>query len=260
LRTSSASNTGAPHALQAAAGIEAVAGINETAGGECAARTIHLVSAVDGCGSAAIRSNRAVTPEAWAANVSLRLATRSSCRASPHTSSTTTPTASQASASAAVRSALSTSPARTLTKRRGSRPSSASPFIDSAPDSISVKSCRTHTSGRRAPARAASPAMKPVAAALCRPASANTSCSAPRARPPCRVASASGCPSAALRGEHEACASTRSMLSRKLAIVLRRGQGPGEWCGDKTMCLFQKRATEPASGKPVVSRFVHDMF
>ena len=141
-------------------------------GGECAARTIHLVSAVDGCGSAAIRSNRAVTPEAWAARVSLRLATRSNCRASPHTSSTTAPTASQASASAAVRSALSTSDARTLTKKRGSRPSSASPLIDSAPDSISVKSCRTHTSGRRATARAASPAIKPVAAALCRPASA----------------------------------------------------------------------------------------
>jgi hypothetical protein len=28
------------------------------------------------------------------------------------------------------------------------------------------------------------------------------------------------------------------MLSRKLASVLRRGPGFGEWCGDKTMCLF----------------------
>ena len=46
-------------------------------GGECAARTIHLVSAVEGRGSAAIRSSNAVTPEAAEANVSLRLATRS---------------------------------------------------------------------------------------------------------------------------------------------------------------------------------------
>ena len=77
----------------------------------------------------------AVTPEACAAKVSLRLATRSSCRACPQTSSTTAPSASQASASAAVRNAASTSAARTVTSRRGSRPSSHSPLIDSAPDS-----------------------------------------------------------------------------------------------------------------------------
>jgi hypothetical protein len=64
LRTSCASNRGAPHA--------------DVAGGECAARTIHRVSAVEGCGSAATRSNNAVTPDICAANVSLRLATRSS--------------------------------------------------------------------------------------------------------------------------------------------------------------------------------------
>src|SRR6266851_4818190 len=63
-----------------------------------AARTIHLVSAVEGNGSAATRSTRPVTPDICAASVSLRLATRSSCRASPQTSSTTTPSASQASA------------------------------------------------------------------------------------------------------------------------------------------------------------------
>jgi len=82
LRTSCASNTGAPHALQGAAGIKDAAGIKGAAkcaaGGECAARTIHLVSAVEGKGSAATRSTSPVTPEACAASVSLRLATRSS--------------------------------------------------------------------------------------------------------------------------------------------------------------------------------------
>ena len=238
MRTSCASNTGSPHALQAAAG---AAGLTAAAGGECAARTIQRVSAVEGCGSAAIRSTKAVTPEVCAASVSLRLATRSNWRASPQTSSTTTPTASQASASAAVRNTLSTSGARTLTTTRGSKPSSANPLIDSAPDSISVKSCRTHTSGRRAAARPASPATNPVAAALCRPRSANTSCIAPKVRPPCSAESTSACPSAALRGEPEApCASTRSMLSRKLASVPRRGDDAGERAGGKTMCLFKK--------------------
>ena len=220
LRTSCASNTGAP---QTAAGIEAAAG------GECAARTIHRVSAVEGCGSAATRSNRPVTPDICAASVSRRLVTRSSCRASPQTSSTTTASASQASASAAVRNAVSTSGARTVTTQRGSRPSSASPLIDSAPDSTSVKSCRTHSNGRRAPARLASPArparpiMNPVAAALCRPASANTSCIAPIARPPCSVASASICPSATRSGVYASpWASMRSMRPRKVASVLVR--------------------------------------
>jgi hypothetical protein len=207
---SCASNIGAPHAVHAAPG------------GECAARTIHLVSAVEGCGSAATRSTRQVTPEAWAVSVSLRLATRSSCRASPQTSSTTAPTASQASASAAVRSALSASGARTVTSRRGSRPSSASPFIDSAPDSRSLKSCRTQTSGRRAVSRPAKPAMKPVAVPLCRP-SENTSCIAPVARPPRSVASAQAWPSGTLL---KACvspgASRRSMRPRKFASVFVR--------------------------------------
>jgi hypothetical protein len=225
LRTSCASNTGAP---QAAAGIKAAAGIEGAAGGECAARTIHLVSAVEGCGSAASRNNRPVTPDACAASVSLRLATRSSCRASPQTSSTTAPSASQANASAAVRNAVSTSAARTVTNRRGSRPSSASPLIDSAPDSISVKSWRTQTSGRRAATRPASPATKPVAVALCRPASVNTSCIAPLARPPCSVASASACPSAIFPGvQASPCASMRSMLPRKVArmLIARRSLG-----------------------------------
>jgi hypothetical protein len=136
------------------------------AGVECAARTIHRVSAVDGAGVAAIRNRSPVTPEAWAANVNLRLATRSSSLGSPQTSSTTAPSASQASASAAVRNALSLSAARTVTRQRGSRPSSASPLIDSAPDSISEKSCRTQTNGRCGAIRPASPAMNPVATAL----------------------------------------------------------------------------------------------
>ena len=50
--------------------------------------------------------------------------------------------------------------------KRGSRPSSQSPLIDSAPDSSSEKSCRTQTSGRRGVIRPARPAMKPVADAL----------------------------------------------------------------------------------------------
>jgi hypothetical protein len=240
LRTSCASNTGAPHA-------SAAEGVKDGVGGERAARTIHLVSAVEGCGSVAIRSNKPVTPEACAASVSLRLATRSSWRASPQTSRTTIPNASQASASAAVRNALSTSAALTVTTRRGSRPSSASPLIDTAPDSISVKSCRTHTSGRRAVARPASPATKPVAAALCRPASANTSWIAPSASPPLSAASTSPCPRVTLGGEYGSpSASMRSMVPRKLASVLIRGSDDPPQCA-KTMCLrSMQRSRKPA--------------
>ena len=216
MRTSCASNKGDPHALD---GCEP--------GGECAARTIHRVSAVDGRGFAAIRNTRPVALDACAANVSLRLATRSSCLASPQTSSTTAPTASQASASAAVRKAWSTSAAWTLTRQRGSRPSSENPLIETAPASTSVKSCRIQTTGRRAATRPEIPATKPVATALCRPDSANTSCTAPKASPPCRLASASACPSGTRRGEYASPqASRRSMLSRKAAsigaLVMRR--------------------------------------
>lgn len=187
-------------------------------GGERAARTIHRVSAVDGIGTAARRSSRPVTPDIRAARVSLRLATRSSCRVSPQISSTTAPSASQASASADVRSAASTSEARTVTSRRGSRPSSLHPLIDSTPDSISANSCRTHSSGRRAVTRRARPAMNPVAAALCLP-SANTSCTAPKARPPRSAASASAWPSVTRSGAGASLVWMRSMLPRNLASV-----------------------------------------
>jgi hypothetical protein len=209
---SSASKTGDPHACHGAVD------------GECAARTIHRVSAVDGLGVAAIRSSRAVTPEAWAANVSLRPATRSSWRVSPQSSSTTAPSASQASASAAVRNAVSASGARTVTSKRGSRPSSANPLIDSAPASRSAKSCRTQSSGRRAATRPERPAMNPVATALCRPASAKISCIVPRASPPCSAASASAWPSATRpdRCAAPSCVSTRAISPRKAASVLMR--------------------------------------
>ncbi len=199
----------APHALQG------------TAGGECAARTIHRVSAVEGIGAAAIRSIRPVTPDIRAASVSLRLATRSNCPVSPQISSTTAPSASHASASADARNVVSTSGARTITSRRGSRPSSLHPLIDSAPDSTSVKSCRTHNSGRRALMRRAKPAIKPVAAALCLP-SANTSCIAPSASPPCSAASAPAWPSATRAGAVPSWVSMRSMLSRKAASMRMR--------------------------------------
>ena len=170
-----------------------------------------------------MRSKRPVTPAPCAANVSLRLATRSSLWVSPQTSSTTAPTASQASASAVVRSASSTSEARTVTRRRGSSPSSASPFMDRRPTSRSEKSCRTQISGRRGATRRASPATKPVAAALCRPPSQNTSCKAPSASPPCSTASASPCPRLARASAAEPlCASMRSILPRKLASALMR--------------------------------------
>jgi hypothetical protein len=65
LRTSCASNTGAPHPC------------HDGRGGERAARTTQRVSAVLGDGAAAIRSIRLATPEPRAAKVSLRLATRS---------------------------------------------------------------------------------------------------------------------------------------------------------------------------------------
>mgnify|MGYP005816292957 CR=1 FL=1 len=244
LRTSSTSNSGAPQPCQG------------DAGGERPARTIHRVSAVEGMGDAAIRSRSPVTPAPCAASVSLRLATRSSFCVSPQTSSTTVPTASQASASAAVRRALSTSGARTVTRRRGSRPSSASPFIDSAPVSASEKSCRTQSSGRRGATRAARPATNPVAAALWRPPSQNTSCTAPLASPPCSTASAHAWPRAARCSAWEVpCASIRSILPRKVASALLRAlvmaslpsrEGARHW-------LSLKR--EPGAGP-----YVHDMF
>jgi hypothetical protein len=170
-----------------------------------------------------MRSRSPVPPAPCAASVSLRLATISSLWVSPQTSSTTAPTASQASASAVVRSASSTSAARTVTRPRGSSPSSASPLIDSSPTSRSEKSCLTQTSGRHGVTRRANPATKPVAAALCRPPSQNTSCNAPRASPPCSTASACPWPSATRSGKAEPlCASMRSILPRKLASALMR--------------------------------------
>jgi len=170
-----------------------------------------------------MRSRRPVTPTPCAASVSFRLATRSSLCVSPQTSSTTAPTASQASTSAVVRSASSTSDARTVTRRRGSRPNSASPLIESAPTSRAEKSCCTQTRGRRGVRRRASAATKPVAAALCRPPSQNTSCKAPRASPPCNTASACPWPRAVRSGDElPLCASMRSILPRKLASALMR--------------------------------------
>jgi hypothetical protein len=220
-------------------------------GGECAARTIHRVSAVEGIGAAARRSSRPVTPDIRAANVSLRLATRSNCRVSPQISITTAPSASQASASAVVRSAVSTSGARTVTTRRGSRPSSRHPLIDSAPDSISVKSCRTHSSGRRALTRRASPAINPVAAALCLP-SANTSCTAPSARPPCSAASAPAWPSVTRSEAVASWVSMRSMLPRNVASVHVRAP-----VMRRSLKIF---AASALGKKPEAGSFVHDMF
>ena len=64
MRTSCASKTGAPQITGVLAGREVMAG------GEWAARMIQRVSAVEGTGFAATRSNKPVTPEAWAARVS----------------------------------------------------------------------------------------------------------------------------------------------------------------------------------------------
>ncbi len=212
----------------------------------------HRVSAVLGDGVAAMRNISPVAPEARAARVSLRLATRSNARTSPQTSSTTVPSASQANASAATRSAISASVARTVTTCRGSRPSSASPLIDSAPHSISVKSCLTHSSGRRADTRRARPATKPAAAALCRPPSANTSCIAPRTNPPWSAASASACPNAARPSAGSpAPASRRSIVSRKLASMLTRAPVMRRSWKSGPVTMLEQRLT---------ALFVHVMF
>ena len=112
----------------------------------------------------------AVTPEACAASVSLRLATRSSCRVSPQTSSTTAPSASQASASAAVRNAVSTS-ARAHRHHQARIEAEFGTARSSTARRIRVR--KNPAAPRPAAAvratRPARPAMKPVAAALCRP-------------------------------------------------------------------------------------------
>ena len=162
------------------------------AGGECAARTIHRVSAVEGNGSAASRSIRPVTPDARAASVSLRLATRSSCRARPRLPSPRR---------LAHRRPAHRRPSATRCPRRPRAPSPAArieaEFGQSAHRQRARIRFRQNPAAPRpaaaaplTPARASPATKNPVAAALCRP-SANTSCIAPMARPPCSAASAS---------------------------------------------------------------------
>jgi len=87
-------------------------------------------------------------------------------------------------------------------ERRGSRPSFGQPLIDTRPDSnLGEILPYPH---QRPPCRR--PARKPrdnrVAAALCRPASANTSCVAPKARPPCHAGVGIGMPERHRRSEY----------------------------------------------------------
>ena len=170
---------------------------------------------------AASRSINAVTPDCWAASVSLRLATRSNARVSPQISVITPPSALHASPSAATRNALSAFAARTTTMRRGSSPNSAKPGIDSSPFSRAEKSCRTHSRNFVCVRRCARPATNPVADALWW-LPANTSCSAPSISPPPSAASASACPSGTWRVSEARPLSRRSIAPCRRASVLMR--------------------------------------
>ena len=155
MRTSCASNTGAPQALHGADG------------GECAARTIHRVSAVEGRGSAAIRSSK--RGDAGGLRGQSQLAAGDEIELAR-----LAPDFQHHGAERIAGQRVGGGPQRGVgVGARARSPAAAdrgrvraSPLIDSAPDSISEKSCRTQTSGRRGDTLPASPAMKPVADAL----------------------------------------------------------------------------------------------
>ena len=187
-------------------------------GGECAARTIHRVSAVEGIGAAARRSSRPVTPDIRAANVSLRLATRSSCRVSPQISSTTAPSASQASASARC-------PQRGLHVGRAHRHQEARIEAEFAPSAhrqragFDFRKILPHPQQR--PPRADAP-RQPCDESRRRgalPAFGEHLMHRAQARPPRSAASAPAWPSAARSGAVASWVSMRSMLPRKFASV-----------------------------------------
>ena len=181
-----------------------------------AARIVHRVSALDASGTALKRSIKAVTFVSAAPSVSRRLALRSSTLCSPTTSIATAPSAEQLSASDAARSASSACATRKIRNFDGSMPSSSNPVAAISPNSIPEKSCRIQRMGLPFATRAARPTANPVAVASC-PVAANTSCSAPFRRPPCRNASASAIPS----GMRTSLSSSVGLASAALRACIR---------------------------------------
>jgi len=131
----------APQGIRAAAGIEDAAGSDGADGGEYAARTIHLVSAVEGrwlgrypqqqAGDALrLRGQRQL-----AAGDKIELP-----RFTPDFQHHDTQRIAGQRVGGRLQGGVPQSAARTVTRTRGSRPNSANPLIDSAPDSISAKS------------------------------------------------------------------------------------------------------------------------
>ena len=137
-----------------------------------------------------------MTPEASAARARRRVVVRSSALGAPKISIKAAPRLLHRAASKAARKTASASRPRTSDKAAGSVPNSASPTPFSRPASLSIKSCRAQSRGRRGAARKARARAKPTAAAQSAPHGACTSCKQARFNPPPRNASTSGAPRA----------------------------------------------------------------
>jgi hypothetical protein len=181
-RSNSSSNMGGPGALA-----------SRTRDG--AELTDQRVSPVLGTGSASSRSSNKITPDCSAANVSRRLAVRSSSGHLPQHSTIIAWRPGQRAASAALRSNALGSGACPNTSAPGSPPSSTRPGACSPPPRRPASSERSHRIGDpRFDARSASIAANPAALGPSSASAGNNSCTRPRANPPCNVPSSPLCP------------------------------------------------------------------
>ena len=170
-------------------------------GGECAARTIHRVSAVEGCGCAATRSNSAVTPEALRGQSQLAAGDEIEL---PRLAPDFQHHGAQRIAGQRVGGGA----------QRGVHIGGAHRHQQARIEAEFGQSAHRQRAGfdfgkilphpdQRPPRRQrvrARPAMKPGRRARSAVPSANTSCTAPCASPPCSAASASAWPSATRSG------------------------------------------------------------
>ena len=181
-RSNSSSNIGGPAALASKAR-------------DGAAPTDQRVSAALGTGPASSRSSNKVTPDCSAASASRRLAVRSSSGHWPQHSTISACRPGPRAASAALLSNALASGACPSTSAFGSPPSSTRPGACNPPPRRPASSERSHRIGDpRFDARSASIAANPAALGPSAASAANSSCTLPRASPPCSAASSPSCP------------------------------------------------------------------
>lgn len=198
-----------------------------------AAATCQRVHAALGAGCASTLSISAVTPDAALASASRRLAVRSSAAGCCHSSMTTLPTPGHRTASAAARSSASgsgnnaSSSASVSMPMMGHRPGAYRP-----PPACCALSWRNHNIG--VPARPASTAANPVAAAASSRCAAKISCNRPHASPPPSATSMSRCPVATCRSGPWPPGPSCSRCRRSMAAMRRRARviGPANRSGE----------------------------